>query len=87
MSGKKIKMAIVISLISTYIAVSFSISVLFILFLLGATFLPPVIVFVYILKEGAPLISRELNSYFSSGKETFVISFSNEHIILEPEYR
>lgn len=87
MSGKKIKMALVICLLSTYIAVSYSIPVLLIMLLLGAIFIPPAVVFVCVLKEGIQLISSELNNIFAQGTERFVISFSKEHIILEPEYR
>ena len=91
MSGKmndnKVKTILVIGIISVYIAVSYSIPALFMTFLIAAIFVPPAIVFVYILKEGIPLISSELRDIFSSGKEMFVISVSKEHITLEPEYK
>ncbi|MCX9014219.1 MAG: hypothetical protein OIN89_05410 [Candidatus Methanoperedens sp.] len=87
MSDKKIKMALVIGLISIYIAVSYSVSAIVIMFLSAALFVPPAVVFLYVLKEGIPLVSGEFRNLFNSGTGIFVISVSKEHIILEPEYR
>jgi hypothetical protein len=87
MSDNKIKMALVIGLISIYIAVSYSVSAIVIMFLSAALFVPPAVVFLYVLKEGVPFISGELRNLFNSGTGIFVISVSKEHIILEPEYR
>ena len=87
MNDKKVKTALVIGIISLYIAFSYSIPALFMTFLIATVFVPPTIVFVYILKEGIPLIYSELREVFSSGKEMFVISVSKEHITLEPEFK
>ena len=87
MIDKKVKTALIVGIISTYIAVSYPVSTIFITLLLGLIFVPPILVFVYVLKEGIPLISSELRDIFESKKDTFVISFSKEHITLEPQYK
>ncbi|MFU8768049.1 MAG: hypothetical protein ACNA7I_10385 [Candidatus Methanoperedens sp.] len=87
MSYNTLKTGLVAVLISIYIAVSYSVSTLFMTLLTGAIFIPPAVVFVYVLKDGFPLISRELRNLVSSGNEIFVISVTKEHITLEPEYK
>ena len=87
MIDKKVKTALIVGIVSTYIAVSYPVSTIFITLLLGLIFVPPILVFVYVLKEGIPLISSELKDIFSSENEMFVISVSKEHITIEPEYK
>ena len=87
MIDKKVKTALIVGIVSTYIAVSYPVSTIFITLLLGLIFVPPILVFVYVLKVGIPLISNELKDIFSSENEMFVISVSKEHITIKPEHK
>jgi hypothetical protein len=62
-------------------------SQIFIGLLLGLLIAPPVFVLVSVLKEGIPVMIKELESLLASGKEFLLISISKESIILEPEFR
>lgn len=84
MIDKKMKLIAISILIISAIIISFSISALFLAMLFVLLFIPPVMVFAAILKEGAPLIARELRELVESGKEMFIISISKESITLEP---
>jgi len=77
----KLVMAIALSLV---ILLNFSIPTLVIAMLLGLLFIPPVLLFASVFKEGAPLIAKELRTLLESGKEKFIISISRESIVLEP---
>ena len=87
MIDKKVKTALIVGIIGTYIAFSYSVSTIFMTFLTGVIFIPPMVVFVYVLREGIPLMFSELKEILNSGKEIFVISYSKEHITLEPQYK
>lgn len=87
MIDKKVKTALIVGIIGTYIAFSYSVSTIFMTFLIGLILIPPIVVFVYVLREGIPLIFSELKEILNSEKEIFVISYSKEHITLKPQYK
>ncbi len=63
------------------------VSTIFLILLLGLLLVPPVLVFISVFKEGAPIISEELRGFVDSGKNFFVISISKESITLEPQFK
>lgn len=73
-----------IALLGLVIILNFSIPTLVIATLLGLLFIPPVLLFASVLKEGAPVIVKELRALLGSGKEMFIISISRDSIVLEP---
>lgn len=87
MINKNIILTLVLVLIGLISSMFVSISGIFIASLLGLLLVPPVLVFVSVLKEGIPVIVKELKSLLVSGKEFFVISISKESITLEPQFR
>ncbi len=62
----------------------FSIQAFVIAILIGLLFIPPALLFASVLKEGVLVIVRELGTALDSGKERFVISISDDSIVLEP---
>lgn len=84
MTGKKKKLVLVAVFLSLLALLNFSFQAVFIPLLFGLLFLPPLLLFAWVLIAGAPIIAKELRALFESGKETFVISISRESIVLEP---
>ena len=64
-----------------------SISLFVMLLILGLLLVPPLAVIVYTFQHGSPVIRREMEAVFSSGKNFFLISVSKKYITLEPQFR
>jgi hypothetical protein len=84
MINKKMILALVMASLSAVILLDLSISILFVVLLLGLLFIPPVLSLALLFIEGAPVIKKELHALMESGKEMFIISISKESITLEP---
>lgn len=69
------------------ISLYFSIPAIVIVMLIGLLFIPPVLLFASVFKEGVLVIAKELGAALESGKERFVISISKESIVLEPNLK
>lgn len=82
----RMKLVMVIAL-GLVISLYFSIPAIVIAMLLGLLFIPPVLLFASVLKEGVLVIIKELGAALESGKERFIISISKEAIVLEPNLK
>lgn len=81
------KLAMLIALLGLVIILFFSIPTLIIAMLIGLLFIPPVLLFASVFKEGVLVIIKELGRALESGKERFVISISKDSIVLEPNLK
>ncbi len=64
-----------------------SISTVFLTLFIGLLLVPVLLVLSLVIIEGVPVISKELRDIFNSRETFFVISASEESIILEPQFR
>jgi hypothetical protein len=62
-------------------------STVFLILLIGLLLVPVLLVFSIIASEGVQILLKELRDIFYSRKNFFVISASEESIILEPQFR
>lgn len=84
--NNRMKLAVAIAL-GLLVIFYFSIPTLIIAMLLGLLFIPPVLLFASVFKEGVLVIAKELGRALESGKERFVISISKDSIVLEPNLK
>ena len=86
MSDRIIKLGLM-GMASIIILAYFTISTAFIIILLGFLMFLPVLAIALVLKEGIPIISQQIHDLLASSENSFLISFSRENIILEPQFR